>query len=120
MEELKKQQLEALEVAEVYCEKLITGIQNIVNELTGERLSDTDEFLKQIINGINWTIEVYNGTKDLFNAETELIDKESVNKSIIELDNAIKMNNDLKIANNLNEILIFIKKFKVAARAICS
>lgn len=119
MEDLKQQQLEALEVASNYCKKLITGIENIINELTSQKHSDTDEYLKHIISGINWTIEIFNGTKELINQDLIVIDKEIVNNSVVALNDAVIANDDQKIASCLSDLLIFIKNFQEAADNIC-
>ncbi len=41
----------------------------IIKELSGERVDDTDEFLKAIIDAMNWEIGVMNGTMSLLNNE---------------------------------------------------
>lgn len=115
MDELKQQQLEALEVASEYCTKLITGIESIVIELEGEKLPDTDEFLKHIVGGINWIIEVFNGTRNLINENSMVIDKDVVNQSIITLNRSMEEKNNQKTAEALLEILTFIKTFQAQA-----
>ena len=118
MEELKRQQKEALKVASQYCDKLIPGIENVINELKGEKLPDTDEFLKHILDGVNWIIGVFNGTKDLINADFQVIDKENVNQSVVAFNTAVNDKNDQKIVVSLSEILVFIKNMKSAAEKI--
>lgn len=118
MEELKQQQEEALAMAGKYCEKLIPGMETVLNELSGEKLTDTDEFLKHVLNGVNWIIEIFNGTKDLINAESVVIDKETVNKSVVALNAAMNAKDDQKIADSLRVLLVFVNQMKNAAQKI--
>ena len=119
MEELKVQQMEALEVAGEYCTKLIAGIENVIAELKGEKYADTDDFLKHIVTGINWTIEIYNGTKTLLEEEAVNIDKDLANKSITELNQAYDARDDYRIADALEKLLVIVKDIKAAADKIC-
>lgn len=43
MDDLLAQQIEALEVAVPYCEKISNAISNVMEELNGHRQEDTDE-----------------------------------------------------------------------------
>lgn len=44
----------------------------IVKELSGNRLEDTDKFLKAIVDAMNWEIAVMNGTMTLLNEENSV------------------------------------------------
>lgn len=113
---LKQQQLEALEELYHYTQKLIPAIETVGGELRGNRQEDTNEYLKSIINGVNWIIEVLNRTMDLINEEETVIDKEKVNSGVLMLGEAIKEKNDEKIANSLTEdILPFLTVFSTRA-----
>jgi len=61
---------------------------------------------------------VFNGTKDLINADFQVIDKENINQSVIALNTAVNEKNDQKIVVSLSEILVFIKNMKSAAEKI--
>ena len=67
MEDARKEQLEALEVLAEFNERLVKNMNIIVKELSGERLDDTDKFLKSIVDAINWEIQVVNGTMEVLN-----------------------------------------------------
>ena len=67
MEDARKEQLEALEVLTEFNERLVKNMNIIVKELSGERLDDTDKFLKSIVDAINWEIQVVNGTMEVLN-----------------------------------------------------
>ena len=67
MEDARKEQLEALEVLAEFNDRLVKNMNIIVKELSGERLDDTDKFLKSIVDAINWEIQVVNGTMEALN-----------------------------------------------------
>ena len=112
MEDLRTQQIEALQVAAPYCEKIIVALNNIIGEFSGNRQEDTDEYMKSIINGLNWIFEVYNGTEALIVEDGAVINKEEVNGCVIELNQAA---DDSAKAKAFEGILDFVVKFKAAA-----
>ena len=50
----RAEQIEALQVLEEFNGRLVKNMEIIVKELSGERLDDTDQFLKGIVDAINW------------------------------------------------------------------
>ena len=52
MEENRKEQIEALEVLVDFNERLVKNIRILVKELSGERLDDTDNFIKGIVDAM--------------------------------------------------------------------
>ena len=54
MEDNRAEQIEALQVLEEFNGRLVKNMEIIVKELSGERLDDTDQFLKGIVDAINW------------------------------------------------------------------
>ena len=118
MDELRKQQMEAISVAGEYSVKLIDGIEKVIYELNGEKLPDTEDFLKHVILGINWVINVFNATKDVLAEKTEAIDKERVNSSVMLLNDAYNEKDDAGIAVALSQLLEFVKQFRDAADRI--
>ena len=115
MDDYRQQQVEALQVAHEYSVKIINGISNVITELRGGRLLDTDEYLKEIVNGINWLIEVTNRTLDVINENEVLIDKERVNVAINELGAALSKKDDEQIASTLETgVLEFLKTLETA------
>lgn len=110
MEELRQQQIEALQVVHEYTERLIKGIENVSAELNGARKLDTDAYLKEVINGLNWVIEIVNRTMDVINEGGVCIDKATVNNNVVSLGEALKKNDDAAIAAELSgNILSFVK-----------
>ena len=115
MDDYRQQQVEALQVAHEYSAKLINGIDNVLTELKGNRLLDTDEYLKEIVNGINWLIGVTNRTLEVINENEVLIDKERVNDAINEFGAALGKKDDEQIAGALETgVLSFLKAFEAA------
>ena len=60
MEDNRAEQIEALEVLTEFNDRLVHNMEIIVKELKGERLDDTDQFLKGIVDAVNWEIQVVN------------------------------------------------------------
>ncbi len=118
MEDLRAQQIEALEVLEDYNKRLMKSMQNIVPELEGDRKEDTDKFLDEIIKGINWEIGILNGTMTLLNEKKERIRKEDMNSSILKLSKALEGKKDSEIAASLKETLPVFEEFGKAAREV--
>ena len=118
MDETRKQQLEALKVAGPYCGRIITALNKIIKEYSGNRLPDTDKYMESILNGLNWIFSVYNGTKDLINEKEMIIDKDIVNKSVQMLNKANQDNDDALRVEALKGILSFVEVFKAEADKI--
>lgn|SRR5574344_2189682 len=117
--ELRNEKEEALKTAADYSEKLEKGIENVVKELTGTKLPDTQEYLGTILKGINWLIQIYNSTKDLIEELGVKIDKDTVNSDAIKLNEALKSSDDKVIAKCLQEgIVPFLKSIEKAGSSL--
>ncbi len=103
---LELQQIEALEVYLEYNKKLMNSIHMLLLELRENRKDDTDEFQKKIIEGLNWEIQILNGTLSLINQKEERISKNEVNHQILKLEEALKTNEDNKIADSFEKDII--------------
>lgn len=115
MDEYRAQQIEALQVAHEYSGKVVNGINNVVAELKGTRLLDTDEYLNEILNGINWLIEITNRTMDVINEEGTLIEREKVNEAIEALGAALSKKDDIVIAGALETgVMDYVKTLESA------
>ena len=113
MEDLRAQQIEALEVLGDYNERLMKSIHSVIKELDGDRKEDTDQFLDEIIKGINWEIGILNGTMELINEKEERIKKEDMNSGILKLSKALEGKVDKEMAKALEEALRAIEEFHV-------
>lgn len=119
MENQREQQIEALKAGYEYTKRLQNGIESVIVELREERKEDTKEFLDQIMKGINWIIQVVNGTASLINEKEKRINKDEMNEVIVSLNSALKMEEDLQIAKILQEgIMPFLNSFLICAKEI--
>ncbi len=118
MEDMRAQQIEALEVLEDYNKRLIKSMKNIIPELEGDRKEDTDKFLDEIVKGINWEIGILNGTMTLLNESRERIRKEDINSSILKLSKALEGKKDSEIAASMKETLPVFENFGKAAEEV--
>lgn len=118
MEDKIAEQKEALEVLVEFNDRLVHNMEIIVKELSGERLEDTDKFLKGIIDAINWEIQVVNGTIGLLNEEKERVNKEAFNERIVSLSDAIAKKDDSTIAKEFENVIPIFKQLGVSAKEV--
>ena len=118
MEDNRQEQIEALEILKDFNEKLLHNIPILVKELSGERLDDTDKFLKGVIDAMNWEIGVMNGTLSLLNEGEERIDKEAFNQCVIAISDAYKAKDDMKLAETIQAVQPYFEKLGMAARDV--
>lgn len=118
MEDNRAEQKEALEVLVEFNEKLVKNMKIVVRELSGQRLDDTDKFVKGITDAINWEVQVVNGTMDLLNDGKERIDKQSFNDKILALGNAITAKDDGRMAVAFDELLPVFENLGQAAKEV--
>lgn len=115
MENIQTQKEEALKSLSEYLEKLIPSVNKVILELRENKQEDTPDYLDMIIKGINWSIQVMNGTFDVINQNKEILNKEDINNRIKNFSNAFATKDDLKIADSLSgDILSFLNKLKEA------
>lgn len=104
-----KEEIEALKALKDYNVKIVKALKEIMPELKGDKKEDTDEYLQHILRGINWEIEVINGTRHYINREEELISKEKVNQIILDLNETIQKKQDMDMADIMkNRLLPFL------------
>ncbi len=118
MEDNRKEQIEALQVLTEFNGRLVKNMSILVKELSGERLDDTDNFEKAIIDAINWEIEVLNGTMELLNEGKERINKESFNKAVVTLGEAVASKDDAKMAEQFKNIIPVFEDLGKAAEEV--
>lgn len=120
MEATREEKIEALQTLMEFNPKVIHNIKIIIKELSGARLDDTDGFLKDILNAINWEIEVLNGTMDLLNEDKKRIEKDSINSCIVALGNAVAEKVDAKIAEAFEKLLPELEEIQKAAEEVAA
>lgn len=103
---IKDDQIEALETLADYIPKLIGGIDTVKVELRGERKPDTDEYLKMVIDGINWVLGIANGCMSLFEEYNIVFDKEKANDYSTAFSKAYGTGNDTAIADSMDADVI--------------
>lgn len=118
MEDNRAEQLEALEALAEFNDRLVHNMEIVVKELSGERLEDTDKFMKGIIDAINWEIQVVNGTMEVLNEGTECLNKESFNQSIVALSDAIASKDDAKMAEEFKRVIPEFRQLGVSAKEV--
>ena len=118
MGENRTEQKEALEVLVEFNERLAKNMGIIVKELSGERLDDTDKFLKGIVDAINWEIQVMNATMDMLNEGQERINKQQFNEKIVVLGTSMKEKNDAKCAEAIKELISEFENLGKAAKEV--
>ena len=103
---LNAEQIEALEVYIEYNKKLMNSINMLLLELREQRKDDTDEFQKKIIEGLNWEIQILNGTLSLINQKEERNNKNEVNQQVLKLGEALKTGEDKEIADSFEKDIL--------------
>lgn len=114
MDNVLKEQIDALKAVVEYNEKLIPAIKEVILELDGEQKEDTFSYLDYILKGVNWVIQVVNGTRSLLEKNDIIFDKEEMNQTISSLNDGVKEKDSAKIAHCLKEgILPFCYRLSV-------
>lgn len=118
MEDNRAEQKEALEVLIDFNDRVLKNMNIIVKELSGERLEDTNQFLKGIVDAMNWEIEVVNGTMELLNEGKERINKAEFNAAVTRFGDAIKANEDAVMAEAITALIPMFENLGAAAREV--
>ena len=118
MEKNRTEQLEALNTLAEFNGRLVKNLPTIVSELSGNRQPDTDTYLKNMIDAINWEIEVVNATLDVINEGETRIDKEDFNQKILALSSALTSNIDSKIAAALQDLTPLFQQLGNAVKEV--
>jgi uncharacterized protein YicC (UPF0701 family) len=106
MIENRSEQVEALEVMKEYNLKLVKALKEMADELKGARKEDTDDYLDHIFKGVNWELQVINGTLELLNEKKSQISKDTLNKMVEEINDAYTNKDDEKIVSILGDATI--------------
>lgn len=119
MEEREQLQRSVLQRLIVYCDDLIPALQMMIDELRSIPFEDTDDFLQDMINGINWTIEVYNQCSSLLSEKSSYIDRKAMVRAVQHLGIALNSDDYLMIADVLeSDFIPFLNKLDLAAKAV--
>lgn len=119
MEEREQLQREVLKELISYSDNLIPALQTVIEELRGEGKEDTNDFLNEIINGINWEIEVYNQCAVLINEKSNYIDKKTMIAAVKNLGISLSSGDVLQVADCLEQdFLPFLNKLALASKMV--
>lgn len=121
MEEREILQRDVLQELIRYSDSLIPALQQVIEELKHKEKEkvDTEDFLGEIINGINWEIEVYNQCATLINERCNYIDKKVMIASVKSLGMALNSGDLWLISDCLEyDFLPFLNKLDLAAKLI--
>lgn len=106
MEDNRKEQAEALEALKDYNPKVCKALKEVIPEVKGEFKEDTQEYLEYIFKGINWELQVVNGTMELLNEKEEQVSKEELNEIITQINDAYTAKDNSKLAQVMEEALL--------------
>ncbi len=119
MDEREQLQREVLKELISYSERLIPAVQMVIEELRNKENEDTNEFMNEVINGINWEIEVYNQCASLINSQSNYIDKKAMIVAVTNLGQCLSGDDDLKVAECFEQdFLPFLNKLALAAKMV--
>lgn len=119
MQDREQLQREVLKELIAYSDNLIPALQMIIEELRGEDKGDTESFLNEVINGINWEIEVYNQCASLINEKSSYIDKKAMISAVNNLGAVLKEGDTAQIADCLElDFLPFLNRLALASQMV--
>lgn len=121
MEEREILQKDILQELIEYSDSLIPALQQVIEELKDKEKGkvDTEDFLGEVINGINWEIEVYNQCAGLINERCNYIDKKVMIASVKSLGMALNSGDMWLISDCLEyDFLPFLNKLDLAAKMV--
>ncbi len=119
MENREAMQRDVLKELIAYSNNLIPALQELIDELRMDNREDTQQFLNEVIAGINWEIEVYNQCASLINAKSNYIDKKAMVAAVKNLGNTLASNNNWQIADCLElDFLPFVNRLDLAAKRV--
>ena len=119
MEAREQLQKDILQDLISYSEGLIPAVQEMIDELRSDEKEDTQQFLGEIINGINWEIEVYNQCASLINEKSSYIDKKEMIQAVGSLGTSLNSGDRFQIAECLEQhFLPFLNKLTLASKLV--
>ena len=117
--EMREEKIEAMKAVVDYNPRLLRGLSNVAQELKDDRKEDTDEYLKAVIDGVNWEIQILNRTMDLVNENDEQVNEAQSNEIFKSFSAAYQSKDDSKIAASIEQDLIpFFERFGAIAKAL--
>lgn len=119
MSDNRAEQVEALQAMLDYNPRLMHAMKCLATELLEERKPDTDEFLLAAIKGMNWEVEILNGTKEVLQEQGVDLDRSMINTAFLEFNEAYKNKDDIGMGLLYRDKVIpFFEEFENAARKV--
>lgn len=118
MEFNKMEQMEALGILADFNDRLLKNLPTIISELSGKRQPDTDTYLKNIVDSVNWEIAVTGNSLSLLNEGHTRIDKDTFNQKVMALNEALSGKKDAEIAIALQDLIPCFEQLGNAVREI--
>lgn len=97
----REDKVEAIVGIVKYDEKLIDAIPVLARDLKNNKADMDSELLGQVMQGINWTVEVLQQVMDVMDEKEKKLDKDVINGALTELDGAYKTGETVSIARTL-------------------
>ena len=95
-----------MEALKDYNPKICKALQEVIPELKGEKKEDTQEYVDYIFRGVNWELQVINGTMELLNEKEPQVSKEDLNGIVVDINEAYTSKNNEKLAQIIEEKLL--------------
>lgn len=86
----REDKIEAIVGIVRYDEKLLDAISLLADDLKSGREDMASELLEQVMQGINWTVEVLQQVMDVMDEKERKLNKELINGALTVLDQAYK------------------------------
>lgn len=96
-----------------YLIKLVSGIESLVEDLRTQREEKVSRILPQIIEGLKWSIEVIDYSRNVLEKHNFVIEDEKIKDVFGELSEAVNNNDDVLLCDIFEyEILDILKQWK--------
>lgn len=106
MEPTREQMVEAVKGICEYDKKLIAACEDIIEDLKTGKVKVQSKVMENIIQGINWTVEVLNRTMDAFNEGKERLNKEELNSALVSFSAAYESGEGVRVAETMQNAII--------------
>lgn len=116
-EELHALQIETLGAIAEYLERLIPAMITVSGEMLGNMQEDTEDVLMQVVEGMNWVIQAFNGTMGVFNEKTVKLNPKELDNHIVKLSDALIAKDNETAAHFIaDEIVPYFQRFSIVAK----
>lgn len=93
----REEKLEAIEGICKYDRKLAEAITALADEIEEGTTDTHSDVFGQVVQGVNWTVEVLQQVMDVLDEKEKKLDKELINDALTTFDGAYKKNDDVGV-----------------------